>query len=356
MLQTPMRTDDTDAIRRRADAHGGRGPILQIEHLSTHFILDEGVVRAVDDVSLKVCYGETLGVVGESGSGKSVTAQSILQIVGAGAKIVAGRIVYRGLDRDVDLTSLQPKGPELRAIRGGEIAIIFQEPTAAFAPVYTIGRQVVEAIQTHQDLSKRQARERAAELLARVGIPQPRRALDRYPFELSGGMLQRAMIAMALSCEPKILIADEPTTALDVTIQGQILELLGSLQAESGMAIMLISHNMGVIAELADTVAVMYLGRVMEEAPAGELFDHPRHPYTKALLESIPMVEEDPQRRLRSIRGAVPNPFAVPAGCPFHPRCESFVQGACDIGIPPLALAGPEHRAACILVDGADDD
>ena len=352
MPPTLTRPDQEDGHPRP----GGQPPILSIRNLKTTFFLDEGQVRAVDDVTLTLEKGATLGVVGESGCGKSVTARSVLQVVGAGSRIVGGRILFHRDSVVLDLASLDPRGPEIRAIRGGDIAMIFQEPMAAFSPVYTIGRQIIEAMVVHTGLAKKPARDRTVELLARVGIPHPKRTVDQYPFELSGGMLQRAMIAMALSCDPEILIADEPTTALDVTIQSQILELLKSFQEETGMSIMLISHNMGVIAEMADTVAVMYLGRVIEEAPVWDLFDNPRHPYTRALLESIPMVEEKVQTRLKSIKGNVPNPYAIPKACRFHPRCDSFMGGTCDVRSPALMEVGPGHRAACFLVGDAEHE
>jgi peptide/nickel transport system ATP-binding protein len=350
MLPTRTRPDPLDGRHRGDDPSTGKQPILEIRNLKTHFLLDEGVVRAVDDVSLTLAKGSTLGVVGESGCGKSVTARSVLQIVGAGGKIVDGQILFHRGDDVVDLATFEPRGREIRSVRGQEISMIFQEPMAAFSPVYTIGKQIIEAIRVHTEASKLDARNQTLDLLARVGIPQPKRTVDQFPFELSGGMLQRAMIAMALSCKPDILIADEPTTALDVTIQGQILALLKSIQDETGMSIMLISHNMGVIAEMADSVAVMYLGRVIEEAPAWDLFDNPRHPYTQALLQSIPMVEEEVQSRLRSIKGSVPNPYAMPKACRFHPRCDAFMSGTCDIREPALMPVGNGHRAACFLV------
>ena len=272
---------------------------LEIKDLKTHFFFDEGIVRAVDGVSLTLDHGKTLGVVGESGCGKSVTAQSILQIVGAGGRIVSGEILFHRSDGQVvDLTQYKSTSEELRQIRGRDIAMIFQEPMTAFSPVYTVGKQISEAILFHENVSQKAARTRVIDLLDKVGIPNAAQRVDAYPFELSGGMRQRAMIAMALACKPTILIADEPTTALDVTIQAQILDLLRSLQEEMGTAIMIITHNMGVIAEMADTVNVMYLGKVIESAPVWELFDNPQHPYTAALLKSIPMIEEQVKDRV----------------------------------------------------------
>jgi peptide/nickel transport system ATP-binding protein len=324
--------------------------LLEIKDLKTYFMLDEGVSKAVDGVSLTLEKGKTLGIVGESGCGKSVTARSILQIVGAGSRIVDGQILFRRDGDVVDLARLNPGGDEIREVRGNEIGMIFQEPMTAFSPVYTVGRQIMEMIRVHENVSKREARRRAIEMLGKVGIPQPQRRVDAYPFELSGGLRQRAMIAMALACDPQILIADEPTTALDVTIQAQILALMKSIQEETGMSIIIISHNMGVIAEMADTVAVMYLGKVVESAPLWELFDNPQHPYTQALLRSIPMVEEEVRDRLESIEGNVPDPYNIPRGCRFHPRCPKFIPGTCDPEEPPLFEAGPGHLARCVLV------
>jgi peptide/nickel transport system ATP-binding protein len=326
---------------------------LEIKDLKTHFFFDEGTVRAVDGVSLTLDHGKTLGVVGESGCGKSVTAQSVLQIVGAGGRIVSGEILFHRSDGQiVDLTHYKSTSEELRQIRGRDIAMIFQEPMTAFSPVYTVGKQISEAILFHEKVSVKAARTRVVDLLAKVGIPHPEQRVDAYPFELSGGMRQRAMIAMALACKPTILIADEPTTALDVTIQAQILDLLRSLQEEMGTAIMIITHNMGVIAEMADTVNVMYLGKVIESAPVWELFDNPKHPYTAALLKSIPMIEEQVKDRLLSIKGVVPDPYNLPSGCRFHPRCDAFVPGVCDQREPIPVQVAPGHFASCLLLGG----
>jgi peptide/nickel transport system ATP-binding protein len=326
--------------------------VLEIKDLKTYFFFDEGVVRAVDGVSLTLERGKTLGVVGESGCGKSVTAQSILQIVGAGGRIVSGEILFNQNGNIVDLTRYKASSEEMRQIRGRDISMIFQEPMTAFSPVYTVGKQIAEAITYHEPISEKQARKRVIELLEKVGIPRARERYDSYPFELSGGMRQRAMIAMALAGSPTILIADEPTTALDVTIQAQILDLLRALQTELGSAIMIITHNMGVIAEMADTVAVMYLGKVIEHAPVWQLFDHPQHPYTAALLKSIPMIEEEAKDRLQSIKGVVPDPYNLPPGCRFHPRCDRFMDGICDKAEPPPIEVTPGHYARCFLLGG----
>jgi peptide/nickel transport system ATP-binding protein len=329
--------------------------LLEIENLKTYFFLDEGTVKAVDGVSLSLAKGKTLGIVGESGCGKSVMARSVLQIAGAAGKVVEGRILFRRDGDTIDVAQLSPTGESIRQIRGRDIAMIFQEPMTSFSPVHTVGKQIMEAILYHTTATKTEARERAIELLGKVGIPQPRRTVDAYPFELSGGMRQRAMIAMALAGDPSLLIADEPTTALDVTIQAQILALLQNIQRETGMAIMIISHNMGVIAEMADEVAVMYLGRVVEQASVWELFDHPSHPYTISLLKSIPLVEEEARERLESIKGSVPDPYATVPGCPFHRRCPSFMPGLCDVVLPvetPVA-GNPAHTVRCHLFPGS---
>ena len=329
-------------------------PLLSVRDLVTHFPLDEGTVVAVDGASFDLYPGQTLGIVGESGCGKSVTARSILGILDKPGVIVGGEILFRhrtrnGVEEMLDLTSFDPDSPEMREIRGGEISYVFQEPMTSFSPVHTVGNQLIEAIRLHQDVSKSEAREMAVELLRHVGIPLPERRVDEYSFQLSGGLRQRAMIAMALSCNPRILIADEPTTALDVTTQSQILDLMISLQGQYGMAIMLITHDLGVIAEMADYVVVMYLGRVVESAPVDEIFHSPQHPYTRALLESIPRIQSDSQDRLASITGSVPHPYARPSGCPFNPRCPSFIGSICDTQSPQLLPLSKDHDVSCFL-------
>jgi len=321
-------------------------------------------VRAVDGVSFKVQRGSIIGLVGESGCGKSVTARAILGLVRPPGEVVGGSILYhrqvRNGDHDqaehetIDLRTLDPKGEEIRAIRGGEIAMIFQEPMATLSPVHTIGSQIKEAIVLHQSVSKAEARNRTIELLRRVGIPEPEKRVDEYSFRLSGGMRQRAMIAMALSCNPNLLIADEPTTALDVTTQAQILELILELQAEMGMAVILITHNLGVIAQMAHRVMVMYLGKIVEEAEVGDLFERPQHPYTQGLLRSIARVSYNkPTERLASIMGSVPPPHRRPKGCPFHPRCPHFMPGVCNVVEPEPLPVGPRQLASCLLYDPA---
>ena len=329
-------------------------PILEVKDLKTYFTQDEGVVRAVDGASFALQPGKTLGIVGESGCGKSVTARSILRIVERPGKIEGGEIWLRREDGSrIDLTRLDPQGIEMRSIRGGEIGLVFQEPMTSFSAYHTVGNQIIEAILLHSDLSKQGARERAIEMLRMVGIPRPERRIDEYAFELSGGLRQRVMIAMALSAEPRILIADEPTTALDVTTQAQILDLVRRLQEEKGLAVMLITHDMGVIAEMADEVVVMYLGREVERGPVDQIFHDPKHPYTKSLLRSIPSVTATPRSRLKTITGSIPHPYARPKGCPFHPRCPDWIRGTCDTAFPATTSAGPGQEVSCFLYTGA---
>ena len=338
-----------------------RPVLLEVEDLKTHMYLDEGTVRAVDGASFMLRRGETLGVVGESGCGKSITARSIMRIVRKPGRIVNGKILWHrtpegegnGSQADVlDLVKLNEHGEELRQIRGGEISMVFQEPMSSLSPVHTIGNQIIEVILLHQHVSKEEARQKALLVLNQVGMPQPNRIIDRYPHQLSGGMRQRAMIAMALSCHPDLLIADEPTTALDVTTEAQILSLMRTLQRELGMAIMFITHNLGVVAQMTERVIVMYMGRVVEEASVDALFYEPKHPYTQALLRSIPKLGSKTTgeaTRLASIRGSVPDPYNVPKGCPFHPRCQHVIHGVCDVQDPPVIEVGLGHTARCHL-------
>ncbi len=327
--------------------------LLSVRGLRTHFFLDEGTVRAVDGVDIDVRHGRTLGVVGESGCGKSVTAFSILRLVSRPGRIVDGDITLRRETGSVALTDLDEDGAAIRDIRGAEIAMIFQEPMTSLSPVHTVGSQIVEAVRLHTDLRGAAARDRAVEMLDHVGIPDARTRFQQYPHEMSGGMRQRAMIAMALSCRPSLLIADEPTTALDVTIQAQILELMRDLQAESGMSILLITHDLGVIAEMADEVAVMYLGRVVEFGMTEQIFSAPKHPYTRGLLRSIPDLDAPRADRLEAIDGSVPGPFRRIDGCPFHPRCPDAVEGVCDVGDrPPLLAADGGGKVACPVARG----
>ncbi|PYM93083.1 MAG: dipeptide/oligopeptide/nickel ABC transporter ATP-binding protein [Candidatus Rokuibacteriota bacterium] len=336
-----------------------RETLLSVRNLKTYFPQDEGLVKAVDGVSFDLYPGATLGIVGESGCGKSVTARSILRIVDRPGRIVDGEIRFRrpaadggtGTGHVVDLVKLAPDGSEMRSIRGAEIALIFQEPMSSFSPVHTVGNQIIEAIRLHQPVDRRGARDKTIEMLRRVGVSSPEQRVDQLSNQLSGGLRQRAMIAMALSCQPTLLIADEPTTALDVTTQTQILELMRQLQQEDGMAIMLITHDLGVIAEMATDVAVMYLGRVVEQAPVDAIFHNPRHPYTRALLRSIPRIRSRSRERLTPIAGSVPHPYDRPTGCPFHPRCADFMAGKCDRLEPSLRPVGDQHAVSCFLYE-----
>ena len=335
-----------------------RDLLLDVKGLKTYFFLDDGVVKAVDGVDLEIRRGTTLCIVGESGCGKSITARSILQIVDRPGRIVGGSIVLHrdanGRKSDgVDIAALKPNGPVIRSIRGKEIGMIFQEPMTSLSPLYTVGNQIMEAIQLHMPLSKAAARKRAIELLRQVEIPRPEDRIDAYPFQLSGGMRQRVMIAAALACNPSLLIADEPTTALDVTTQAQILDLLRKLQSDLGMSLMLITHDLGVVAEMADDVAVMYLGNVVERGDVRSIFHDPKHPYTQALLRSIPRVGLQGRERLDSIRGMVPDPYHRPSGCPFHTRCEHVIPGLCDKALPPLIPVGPGRDVRCVLYSEA---
>lgn len=314
-------------------------PLLKVKNLKTYFFTEDGVVKAVDGVNFDVYPGETLGIVGESGCGKSVTSLSILRLLDEKGKIVDGEILFEGKDL------LKLSEEEMREIRGNDIAMIFQEPMVALNPVYTIGDQIMEAIILHQKVGKDEARKIAIDMLKKVGIPEPEKRVDEYPHELSGGMRQRAMIAMALSCHPKLLIADEPTTALDVTIQAQILELMKQLQKDLGMAIIMITHDLGVIAEISDRVAVMYAGKIVEYADVKVLFKNPKHPYTWALMNAIPRLDIE-QERLFSIPGIVPDALHFPSGCKFHTRCE-FATERCKNEEPELVEVESNHFAAC---------
>ena len=329
--------------------NGGGETILEIRDLKTHFHTPDGVVKAVDGVSYSLMEGETLGVVGESGCGKSVTALSILRLIPEPpGRITGGGIHFRGQD----LTKM--KTSDLRKIRGNEISMIFQEPMTSLNPVFTIGFQIAEAVMLHQGLSKNDAFDKAAEMLDLVGIPLPKQRVKEYPHQLSGGMRQRAMIAMALSCNPSILLADEPTTALDVTIQAQILDLLYKLKDEFGTAIIMITHDLGLIAETCRRVVVMYAGKVVEEAPIEEIFANPQHPYTIGLLNSVPKLRtstSDANRvRLQEIRGIVPSLHRLPTGCTFNPRCDE-VQDRCRQTEPELKEVSPGHFVRCLLRD-----
>jgi len=343
--------------------------LISINDLRTYFHLAEGTVRAVDGVNLEIKRGHTLGIVGESGCGKSMTAHSLMRLVPDPGRIESGEILYYKARREeegyavddvIDLTTLKANSPEMRDIRGNEISMVFQEPMTAMSPVRTVGKQITEAITLHRDVSKSEAREIAIDMLANVKLPNPSKTIDDYPFQLSGGMRQRAVIAMALSCHPSLLIADEPTTALDVTTEAQILDLMRDLQDDLGMTIMYITHDLGVIAEMAEEVAVMYLGKIVEQADVNTIFFQPLHPYTRGLLRSIPKLEDAIRRdrerqKLETIRGMVPDPYSVLPGCPFHPRCPEFMPGLCDQVVPRVLEPEPGHTVRCHLYDDTQE-
>jgi len=331
--------------------------LLEVDGLKTYFYLEEGDVRAVDGVSFSMSKQEVVGVVGESGCGKSVLARSIMRIVQPPGETIEGNITYHKTTNSgsekTDLLSLPNNGHEIRRIRGGEIAMVFQEPMVSFSPVHTIGNQIIEMILLHNnDVDKKEARSQAISLLEKVGIPNAEMRIDEYSFRLSGGMRQRAMIALALSCNPGLLIADEPTTALDVTTQAQILKLMQDLQEEFGMGMILITHNLGVVAQMTDRIIVMYLGKIVEIADTKTLFENPKHPYTQELLRSIPTLSrEKSSERLTAIEGSVPPPFYRPSGCMFHPRCPKAIRGTCDVIEPQPIEISTGHQASCLLYD-----
>ena len=322
--------------------------LLSVKNLSTEFPVKKGIVRAVEDVSFDVDQGEILAIVGESGSGKPVTSLSIMGLLAEPGHVAGGSLEFEGKD----LATLSEK--QYRELRGNDMAMIFQEPMTSLNPVYRVGNQIVEAIRTHEKVSKAEAKDRAVDLLRKVGIPSPEARINDYPHQMSGGMRQRVMIAMALACNPKLLIADEPTTALDVTIQAQILDLLRRLRDDTGMAVLLITHDLGVVSETADRVVVMYCGQVVEEAEVRTLFDHPMHPYTLGLLKSIPRLEDDDSKRLYMIKGMVPNPLEMPPGCHFSDRCDSCMD-ICRTKVPELVDVDG-HKVRCFLYESADGE
>jgi len=352
MRQTLMNIDPMlDIVRHQpADAD----PLIEVDNLATHFFGGSGTVKAVDGVSFSIPRGKTVCVVGESGSGKSITGRSILNQVPRGGRIVSGAIRYRPDPNApaIDLAQLDPRGRDMRAIRGAQIGLISQEPMAALSPVHSIGNQMMEVIRLHLKLGRKEAREHAIETLALVGIPRPADRMESYAFQFSGGMRQRVCIALALACRPKLLIADEPTTALDVTTQANILDLIASLQAEFGLSVLFVTHDLGVVAEIADEVVVMYLGRVVEAGNVDTIFHAPSHPYTKALLQSVPRLNAPATERLATIEGMVPSRFERPTGCSFHPRCKEAVAGLCDRRDPASTLVGEGHFARCLLREG----
>ncbi|WP_139999348.1 ABC transporter ATP-binding protein [Paenibacillus paridis] len=327
-------------------------PLLSVQNLKIRIQMDNGEMKAVDGVDFEIHKGKTLGLVGESGCGKSLTSRAIISINPKECE-TSGSIVYRSDNeaslKKLDLLSLNPTSKQIRSIRGRKIAMIFQEPMTAFSPMYTIGNQIMEAIQIHRTKNKKEAKKIALEMLAKVGISDQEKRFDQYPHEFSGGMRQRAMISMALSCNPEILIADEPTTALDVTIQAQVLELMRSLQAELGMAILLVTHDLGIIAQMCDEVAVMYLGKIVEQAPVKEIFYNPKHPYTKGLLKSMPRLGGDKSKRLDSIEGSVPMPINMPPMCGFYERCKDRIEGVCNTQAVPKTRISDQHSVRCFL-------
>ncbi len=350
--------------------------LIEIQDLRVEFDVRAGIVKAVDGVSFNINRGETLGVIGESGCGKSITARAILQMVPKPGRIANGQVIYHRRAKGsthtdvVNISKLDPDGQTIREIRGGEIGMIFQEPMSSLTPVYTagvhineaislhnltpfrkVGDQLAETIQAHKNITKQEAREYAIDMLRRVGIPKPQQRVDSYPHQLSGGQRQRVMIAIALSCGPDMLIADEPTTALDVSIEAQILDIMREMQEQENMAIMFITHNLGVIAEMAKEIVVMYMGKQVERASTVDLFYQPKHPYTKALLQSIPKVGRKTGARLASIEGMVPDPFNLPTGCVFHPRCPSFMPGKCDKIVPTWHPVVGDQWVSCLLYE-----
>jgi len=359
-----------------------REPLIEVKNLRVEFDVRAGIVKAVDGLTMTINRGKTLGVIGESGCGKSVTARAILNMIPKPGKITTGEIIYHrrlakegqpGIDDIFDLTKTDPDGKVIRSIRGGEIGMIFQEPMSSLTPVYTagthineaislhhltpvrkVGDQLAEQVMVHRNVTKEEAREIAINMLRRVGIPKPEERVDSYPHQLSGGQRQRVMIAIALSCEPAMLIADEPTTALDVSIEAQILDIMRELQESSNMAIMFITHNLGVIASMAEEIVVMYMGKVVEQGKVIEIFQDPKHPYTQALLKSIPTLgKKKTGERLASIAGMTPDPFKLPTGCVFHPRCPLFMAGRCDKVAPTWKEVSKDHYASCLLYEEA---
>lgn len=334
-------------------------PLVEVKNLKTHFFMDQGVVRAVDDVTFTISRGKTLGVVGESGCGKSVTGFSIMRLVQKPGRIVSGSILYHQLSADgrseevIDIAKLKEDSRQVHQFRGGEVGMVFQEPMTSLDPVYTVGNQLEEAIFSHRKATKAEAKDIIIQMLNRVRLPNPERLYDTYPYQLSGGMRQRIMIAMGLLTRPQLLIADEPTTALDVTTEAQILDLLSELQEDMGMSILYITHNLGVVAEMVESSIVMYLGKIVEQADVITLFEDAKHPYLQALLRSIPKVGEKSDSRLASIRGMVPNPLNIPSGCPFHPRCPKAMRGLCNVKLPAMTDLGSGHLVRCFLYNDA---
>ena len=323
--------------------------ILEINDLFVEFHGDEGVAKAVNGVSFTVAEGQSVGIVGESGCGKSVSAFSILRLLADTARITDGSILYRERDGSItDITTLNPDGERIRDIRGDQISMIFQEPMTAFSPVHTINNQISELLILHRGMTKPEAKKESIDLLRKVGIPDPEKRIDDYTFQFSGGMRQRAMIAMGIACSPRILVADEPTTALDVTLQAQVLKMIKEMQAELNLSLILITHDLSIISKMVDHVNVMYLGKIVESAPVRDMFNNPRHPYTRNLLKSIPRMTGQGER-LHTIEGTVPTTYLLPEGCPFHPRCEAMIEGKCDVQVPGKTTISDNHSVFCHL-------
>ncbi len=370
-----------ETLASSAAARDPRQTLIEVRDLKVEFNIRGGVVKAVDGLTFDIKRGQTVGIIGESGCGKSVTARAILRMIPKPGKITGGQILYYRIPRQkklagsnevevVEITKLDPDGEVIRQIRGGEIAMIFQEPMSSLTPVYTAGTHINEAVTLHRllplktlgdqmteqimkyrNVTREEAREIAVQMLRRVGIPKPEQRVDSYPHQLSGGQRQRVMIAIALSTEPDMLIADEPTTALDVSIEAQILDIMRELQQTANMAIMFITHNLGVIASMADEIVVMYMGKQVERAKVVDLFCNPKHPYTQALLQSVPKLGPKTGKRLASIEGMVPDPLHLPTGCVFHPRCPAFMPGKCDQIVPNWVKVGEDHWVRCLLYE-----
>jgi oligopeptide/dipeptide ABC transporter ATP-binding protein len=348
-------------LNKRAVMQLDKDELIRITNLKVTFKLDEGTVQALDGIDLSIKKGKVVGVVGESGCGKSITARSIIRIIPPPGKIDEGEILLRtkvgssdGEEQVIDLAKVDPESELMRQIRWGEISMIFQEPMTSFSSYNTLGDQISEAVLVHRSLSKQKAYQLAVEMLDRVGIPNASTRMTQYPHEFSGGMRQRAMIAMALICNPSMLIADEPTTSLDVTIQAQMLELMRNLRKDYGSSILFITHNLGVIAQIADEVFIMYMGKIVESGSVGEIFHNPKHPYTMNLLQAIPKITGAVKERLEAIEGNIPSPFERISGCPFHPRCNRMIRGVCEVQIPVITDFGGDHKAVCHLYSQSD--
>lgn len=344
-----------DAPQQTTDLTTAADPVIDVQDLSVQFAVDEGTLKAVDGVSFAIEEQQVFGLIGESGCGKTVTAQSLMRLVPKPGRIVNGQINYRADQGGaIDLAALDPGGKEIRAIRGNEIAMIFQEPMSSLSPIHSIGNQLMEAVRLHVTANRREAYQIALEMLDLVGIPNPVQRLEEYPHHFSGGMRQRVMIAMALACRPRLLIADEPTTALDVTVQAQILDLIARTQSQFQMAVLYITHDLGIIAEICDQVAVMYLGRIVEQGSVRDIFHNPLHPYTRRLLAATPRIGQHAER-LQSIDGTVPIPIGMPRACGFSSRCPDIIAGSCDVALPALVEIEDDHYVRCFLHDQREE-